>query len=202
MNCLWWRQRQSGYDTVPVPYDHTLATITTWQHEVDVFQFLRSGFSERCRMSGENDLQLPLRPAETPEIHQESITPSNGCLETILLVEDHEAIRRMMVRCLLKQGYKVLSAASGPEAIQVFQSSSEPIQLLISDVVMPEMDGTQLADKLRLLAPRMKVLYISGYVDDWNHYFNRAHGDQYFFQKPFQIQEFLAAVRTSLNRNS
>ena len=134
-------------------------------------------------------------------VNQAAVTNPYGGSETILVVEDHESIRRMMVRSLEKQGYRVLSTVNGVDAIQVFESYSGPIDLLLSDVVMPHMDGVQLAEKLQVLAPGMKVLFISGYVEDWNRYFNPSQGNKQLFEKPFAIPEFLAEVRKHLDRD-
>ncbi len=162
------------------------------------------GFSaESFDMNIRNDSGSIETPAEDPPADSQAVVKNPyGGSETILVVEDHESIRRMMVRSLEKQGYKVLSAVNGVDAIQVFQGYSEPIDLLLSDVVMPEMDGVQLAEKLRELAPQMKVLFISGYTEDWNRYFNPSQGNKQLFQKPFSIPDFLAEVRKHLNRIS
>ena len=152
-------------------------------------------------MNIENDPPSKQKPVADPHAVSETITNHDGKNETILIVEDHDSIRRMMVRCLEKQGYRVLSAANGNEAIQVFQNYSKPIHLLLSDVIMPEMDGVQLAEKLSLLAPRLNVLFISGYTDDWNRYFNPSHGDKHVLHKPFASPEFLAEVRKRLDRD-
>ena len=151
-----------------------------------------------------NDDGIPPSIQQTVEaLHaagQSAAKKPNGVRETILVVEDHDSIRRMMVRSLENQGYKVLSASNGKEAVQVFDNYSEPIDLLLTDVVMPEMDGVQLAEALRVLAPQMKILFISGYVDDWNRYFNPSSGDKYLFEKPFTIPEFLIEVRKCLDK--
>ncbi len=152
-------------------------------------------------MNIENDASSIQKPDEDSHKVSETVTNHDGKNETILVVEDHDSIRRLMIRCLEKHGYKVLSAANGKEALQVFQNYSEPIHLLLSDVIMPEMDGVQLAETIKPLAPRLKVLFISGYTDDWNRYFNPAHGDKHLFHKPFAIPEFLAEVRKCLDRD-
>ncbi len=156
-------------------------------------------------MNIENDQQSTYKPIEDPvTINHATSQPlknHRGGSETILVVEDHDSIRRLMVRCLENHGYNVLPAVNGKDALQVFRNYSEPIHMLLSDVIMPEMDGVQLAETLQSLAPRLKVLFISGYTDDWNRYFDPAKGDKHLFQKPFTIPEFLAEVRKCLDRD-
>jgi len=151
--------------------------------------------------SDSNASPNPSSAKEGEAVKQAAVKNPYEGSETILVVEDHDSIRQMMVRSLEKQGYKVLSAVNGVDAIQVFQSCSEPIHLLLTDVVMPQMDGVQLAEKLAELSPGMKVLFISGYTDDWNRYFNPSHGNKQLFQKPFSIPEFLAEIRKRLDRD-
>jgi two-component system, cell cycle sensor histidine kinase and response regulator CckA len=153
-------------------------------------------------MSIENNPSSSRKAVEVPHAVSHSAKSPDRGSETILVVEDHDPIRRMMVRCLENHGYKVLSAVNGKDALQVFQSYSEPINMLLSDVIMPEMDGVKLAETLKPLAPHMKILFISGYTDDWNRYFNPEHGDKHLFQKPFTIPEFLLEVRKCLDRDS
>ncbi len=153
-------------------------------------------------MNIEKDIPGGQNPVEDPHNARDSAKNYHAGNETILVVEDHDAIRRLMVRCLEKNGYKVLSAENGNDALQVFENYSEPIHLLLSDVIMPEMDGVKLAETLQPLAPKMKVLFISGYTDDWNRYFIPAHGDKHLFHKPFTIPDFLLEVRKCLDRDS
>jgi two-component system cell cycle sensor histidine kinase/response regulator CckA len=84
--------------------------------------------------------------------------------ETVLLVEDDESLRTLAREILTVQGYAVVEASSPREALRIEQSRSGPIHLLLTDVVMPEMNGRQLADQLRVVRPQMAVLYMSGYT--------------------------------------
>ena len=86
--------------------------------------------------------------------------------ETVLLVEDEETVRTLTRMVLEKQGYTVVAAGSGAEALRLAEQHSGPIHLLISDVVMPGMSGPQVAEGLALLRPGAAVLYISGYTDE------------------------------------
>jgi PAS domain S-box-containing protein len=86
--------------------------------------------------------------------------------ETILLVEDEQAVRDLTFKMLQKLGYRILTAASGAEAIEISRTHPGPISLLLTDVVMPSMSGRQLADVLKPTRPDMKVLFLSGYTED------------------------------------
>lgn len=85
--------------------------------------------------------------------------------ETILLVEDEEPLRKVVIELLTQIGYNVLSAANGKEAMRVAEGFRQKIHLLITDVLMPEIDGVELARALCALRPDLKVIYISGFTD-------------------------------------
>ena len=114
--------------------------------------------------------------------------------ETVLVVEDQEAVRRLTKMILEAHGYRVLEAASGAEAHAVASRHAGEIDLLLTDVVMPEMSGPQLAEQLRPLYPQMKVLYMSGYPEpcQLNSPLVSKVG---FIQKPFTEQELLRRLR-------
>ena len=86
--------------------------------------------------------------------------------ETILLVEDDEVVRKLISEVLNNEGYRLLEAASGVAALSICAQYEERIHLLLTDVIMPEMNGRDLANRLAAVRPEMKVLYMSGYTDD------------------------------------
>jgi CheY-like chemotaxis protein len=86
--------------------------------------------------------------------------------ETVLVVEDQDDVRRLATAVLRSQGYRVLEAAHGNAALVLAERQSEPIHLVLSDVVLPGMNGRELAERLRVLHPDIKVLYTSGYTED------------------------------------
>ena len=92
--------------------------------------------------------------------------PSTPRRETILLAEDEPAFRQLIRRTLKLQGYTVLEACDGHEAVAVAEQCQEPIDLLLTDVVMPSMNGFEVADHLVRSHPETKVLYLSGYADN------------------------------------
>jgi two-component system, cell cycle sensor histidine kinase and response regulator CckA len=119
--------------------------------------------------------------------------------ETILLVEDEPAVRRLVSQMLLLTGYTVLEAASGPEAVALITQRREPVNLLLTDIVMPSMSGGELADKLSHDYPFMRVLFTSGYMDDSVVNEIVARGAQ-FLPKPFSPEVLMRKVRDVLDR--
>ncbi len=118
--------------------------------------------------------------------------------ESILLVEDDAAVRTM-VRCALAEaGYNVLEASRGTEALRLAGDLTNSIQLLITDVVMPEMGGGQLAEHLLRIRPEIKVLFISGYTDDAVIRQGILREEVAFLQKPFTLPALAARVRQVL----
>ena len=108
----------------------------------------------------------------------------------VLLAEDDPMIRDLMQRLLHSWGYPVFSARNGREAMEIAEEHKGPIHLLVSDVNMPEMDGPELAEKLKAKRPRLQVILLSGY---WHSEIVLQRGWK-FIQKPFQLRELRAAV--------
>ena len=140
-----------------------------------------------CREKAE----APVKPPEKVEFHERR-------QETILLVEDEPAILEMTVLMLRELGYNVLSAATPGQAVEQAQNCPKPIDLLITDVVMPEMNGRDLAGKLLEIHPKMKRLFMSGYTADVIAYHGVLDQGVNFMQKPFTISELSAKVREVL----
>ncbi|AMV25727.1 Blue-light-activated protein [Gemmata sp. SH-PL17] len=124
--------------------------------------------------------------------------PARGT-ETILLVEDEDAVRSITRLSLAGQGYKVVAVGSGAEALRAAERGTGPIDLLVTDVVMPEMGGRQLAEALRQRAPDLRVLYMSGYTDE---VVLRSDRVEAFLQKPFSPQALVGKVRDVLDRGA
>ncbi len=122
--------------------------------------------------------------------------------ETILVVEDDEAVRSLTCRVLRMCGYTVLEAGSGMMALGVTQKHKGPIDLLLTDVVMPNMGGRSLAKRIAKARPACQVLYVSGYTDDTvvRHGILRAHSS--FLQKPFTPRALAEKVRALLDNRS
>jgi PAS domain S-box-containing protein len=119
--------------------------------------------------------------------------------ETILVVEDEEAIRYLVREVLEAHGYTVLDAANGREALELLEGHEGPVQLLLTDVVMPDMGGRELADQLQASHPGMKVLYTSGYTDDAIVHFGVLEEGAHFIGKPYSIVDLTSKVREVLD---
>ncbi|MFC4175156.1 cell cycle histidine kinase CckA [Microvirga sp. GCM10011540] len=119
---------------------------------------------------------------------------------TILLVEDEDPVRAVNARALTARGYTVLEAASGVEALQVIEERGEPVDLVVSDVVMPEMDGPTLLGELRKLYPDLKVIFVSGYAEDAFRK-NLPEGEEFnFLPKPFSLRQLVEIVKQVMGR--
>jgi two-component system, cell cycle sensor histidine kinase and response regulator CckA len=121
--------------------------------------------------------------------------------ETILLAEDEEMVRQLAFEVLTAAGYKVLAAANGGVALRIFEQRKGRIDLLLTDLVMPEMSGLELASRLKELKPDLKVLYMSGYTDNAIVH----HGvmeDESFIQKPFAPLALAQRIRKIFDEQS
>jgi CheY-like chemotaxis protein len=145
---------------------------------------------------------LPQVKASGPLDNQDDqiSTPSRRGSETILLVEDEDSVRGLACRILLGEGYLVLEASNGEEALRISADYPDPIHLLLTDVVMPGgMSGRQLAANLSALRPQMKVLYMSGYTDDAIVHHGVLDEGIAFLQKPFTLIMLTHKVREVLD---
>ena len=133
---------------------------------------------------------------DAPDV-EEAVTTG---VENILLVEDEPAVRTLIHAVLAQQGYQVADAGNGVEALEYARAHpDEPIDMLITDVVMPQMGGKKLAVELRKHYPGIKVLYVSGYPDANAGGSDTGPLDSGFIQKPFTIEAFTQKVRQTLD---
>jgi len=140
---------------------------------------------------------LPISNKRTPK----PADPPRGT-ETVLLVEDEEAVRSITRLLLEHSGYHVLEASSGPAALKIWESSAEKVDLLLSDVIMPEgINGRQLAEDLRKKKTTLKVILQTGYGGEVMHDSSEflRQTNTYFLQKPCAPRELLSAVRHCLD---
>ena len=119
-------------------------------------------------------------------------------IETIFLVEDDQAILKMTEKMLKQLGYQVRTAQTPQEAINIAHEGISPIHLLITDVVMPDMSGPELTEKLQTVFPNLKVLYMSGYTSNVIAHQGVLDEDVHFIQKPFSIKDLSTKVRNIL----
>jgi PAS domain S-box-containing protein len=121
--------------------------------------------------------------------------------ETVLLVEDESSVRNLAYRILCQQGYTVLEAANGDEALCIVQEPiGKKIDLLLTDVVMPKMSGKELADRIKTLRPELKVLFTSGYTNDAIVHHGVLAPGTHFLQKPFSFKSLSCKVREVLDQ--
>jgi two-component system sensor histidine kinase EvgS len=135
--------------------------------------------------------------AEKPETlaksHQPQAMPTGT--ETILIVEDEKSVREMAIKILTRLGYKVLSASDGTQAIATAEGCQEPINLLMTDVVMPGMNGRQIATRLSQAHPEMKILYTSGYTENIIAHHGVIDEGLHFIGKPYTPQSLAQKLR-------
>ncbi len=125
---------------------------------------------------------------------------SGGGDELVLVVEDEDELRRLAVRELEERGYLVLAAANGVEAMAVARSLERPLDLLVTDVVMPEMNGVELAESLVELWPTVAVLFMSGHLDEGALERHPLDPDADLLPKPFTPDQLGRRARHALDR--
>ncbi len=135
----------------------------------------------------------------TPARALPAVTPSTGT-ETILVVEDEEAVRRAAARVLRAAGYTVIEAENGREALEVAGQHQGPIHLVLTDVVMPEMGGRELVQRLRAVHPEVRAIYASGYTDNAIQHHGTLDSGVNFLAKPFHSEALVRLVREVLDR--
>ena len=117
---------------------------------------------------------------------------------TVLLVEDEDPVRIFGARALRNKGYRVIEAKSGEAALDLIRDRAEKIDLLITDVVMPQMDGPALVREVREIDPDIKVIFISGYAEDAFRQRLDSDSDIHFLPKPFSLKQLTIKVKDVL----
>jgi signal transduction histidine kinase/CheY-like chemotaxis protein len=140
----------------------------------------------------------PVEPAR-PEVRRGEAPPGKG---TLLLVEDGDRVRALVRDLLAEFGYTVLEAADGAEALRVASEHPGPIDLMLSDVVMPGMNGRKLKDAMQASRPSMKVLFMSAHAEDTVLRYGISAGSAEFIQKPFHPEEIGWKIHELLRRES
>ncbi len=146
------------------------------------------------------NLYLPQEkmPLDSTSQQTKSPSPRSGT-ETILLVEDENAVRNIVRIVLTRYGYKVLEASGGTEALEIVQTYEQPIHMLLTDVVMPGMHGPEVAKAVVSKIPSIRVIFMSGYVDDARTREGLADPTASFIQKPFSSDDLANKVRAILD---
>ena len=137
-------------------------------------------------------------PLTAPVLAAETLRGS----ETVLVVEDQPEVRKLTLAMLESQGYRLLQAASGSEALSLSERYPEPIHLLITDVVMPGMTGRELATRLVALRPSLKTLYTSGYTAHAIAHEGVLDAAVAYLPKPFSPAQLAAKVREVLEKGT
>jgi two-component system cell cycle sensor histidine kinase/response regulator CckA len=119
--------------------------------------------------------------------------------DTILLVEDEEAVRSFAARALRMRGYNVLEASGGEEALEIVQNGANVIHLIITDVVMPNMDGPTMVRHVKALKPELPVIFMSGYAEEAFRRNDQSSEDIHFLPKPFGLKQLAAKVKEVLS---
>ncbi|MGO9118407.1 MAG: PAS domain S-box protein [Desulfomonilaceae bacterium] len=144
---------------------------------------------------------LPAIPAEVePEVEDIGIMPAFGT-ETVLLVDDEEFVRELGARILTKHGFTVLQAVNGREGLDLFKKERSQISLVVLDLIMPEMGGTECLKELLKIDPKVKILIASGFSADASIRETIQMGAKGFVNKPFRVKEFLRDVRKVLDES-
>jgi two-component system cell cycle sensor histidine kinase/response regulator CckA len=147
-------------------------------------------------------IHLPrYRPEENaaPAVEPERAAPRDVTgQDTILLVEDEEAVRSFAARALRMRGYEVLEASGGEDALDIVRARKDQIHLLITDVVMPNMDGPTLVRAVKRLRPDMAVIFMSGYAEEAFRRHDEKAEDLHFLPKPFGLKQLAAKVKEVL----
>jgi two-component system cell cycle sensor histidine kinase/response regulator CckA len=127
---------------------------------------------------------------------------ANEQRQTVLVVDDEEGLRTLVCRTLRAEGYGTLEAAHGAEALELIENAAEPVDLVVTDVVMPGMDGRELGRRLAQRWPTLPILYISAY--DVNDIFRRGspRSSAPFLQKPFPAEGLITSVQQLLASRS
>lgn len=128
------------------------------------------------------------------------LAPAAG--EIVLVVEDDSSVRTLARRSLVAAGYQVLDAVDGLDAIELARAHAGEIDLIVSDVIMPRMDGVELVERLRRDRPGLRALLVSGYVPAPERESRLAALDAAFLEKPFRMADLVASVRDALDRRS
>lgn len=143
---------------------------------------------------------LPVAETLPPKPSSLDVLPAARGEETILLVEDSDMVRTMITIILQKHGYNVLETSNGSEAVAVAENHRGPIHLVITDLVMPKLSGSEIADRLTAIRPGLRVLFMSGVIDDAVIRQGGESSQLDFLRKPFNIAALTQTVRGILDR--
>ncbi len=160
-----------------------------------VAQIENSELSEKILIVEEDKpIQNPIKALAEPE----GVKPT-ATVKTILVAEDEDSVRSFVVRALTMRGYRVLEADCGEDALKIYQESSETIDAILSDVIMPGLDGPGWVAQARETDPNVKIVFMSGYAEDSYRKDPAQNDTAAFLQKPFSLQELTDMMRGIFN---
>ncbi len=191
------------WDDVAATLSRAYGIVRQWSGDISVSNGPRSAtvfrvFLPRLESPAGAVAAEPAIAVEPPPAAPEPPTP----LATILVVEDEAGIRALVRKILRRQGYEVLEAANGQDALALCREHGQRVELLITDVLMPQMGGRELVERLQTQGHDMKVLYVSGYTDDATVYSGDLPPGTAFLQKPFTLGSLLDKVKEVLAKIS
>ncbi|MEN8135529.1 MAG: ATP-binding protein [Thermodesulfobacteriota bacterium] len=146
------------------------------------------------------DIYLPLAEGSGEKKQEEVPAPAKRGHETVLVAEDNETVRELIREILGDAGYKVLVAADGEEAVEIFSDNQDDIQFLLFDIGMPNKSGKEALDEIKKMAPAVKVVFISGYDDDNAHLVAIGEEGYTAIQKPLKTTALLQTIRDELDK--
>jgi two-component system cell cycle sensor histidine kinase/response regulator CckA len=175
-----------------------LSTVYGIVKQTDGYVFAQSepgkGATFRVFLPRHTSSEEEAKPAAAAQAIQQDMTGSG----TVLLVEDEDAVRAFAARALASRGYTVIEARSGVEALERMAENAGKVELVVSDVVMPEMDGPSLLRELRKSQPALKIIFVSGYAEDAFKK-NLPEGETFsFLPKPFSLKQLVQAVKDTM----
>ncbi len=179
-------------DEWPLALTRAYGVVRQWGGDIVASAAPGGGTLVRVFLEGVGE---PGNQQSAPAVNAASAEPG---LTTILVVDDETAIRELVLKILRRQGYQVLEAANGEEALALCREHSGAIDLLITDVMMPRMGGPELVDRLRKQGIQPKVVYVSGFTGDTNLSAKNVPPGTAFVEKPFTLQALLEKVQEVL----
>jgi two-component system, cell cycle sensor histidine kinase and response regulator CckA len=186
------------WDDVAATLSRAYGVVRQWGGDISVSNAPHSSlfriFLPRVETPAGAAAEPVVAAAEPPPPAPEPPAP----LATILVVEDEAGIRALVRKILRRQGYQVLEAANGQDALTLCREHGQRVELLITDVLMPQMGGRELVERLQTQGHDMKVLYVSGYTDDTTIYSGELPAGTAFLQKPFTLGSLLDKVKEVL----